>query len=540
MIRYIRGLSLCTAGTFFVVCAFVSASVAQDIKLRMKGSTYEITGKLQVYTEKQYVIELPSVGIINLDADRFDCISENCPTVSNTNIRTNALREVNPRSIQGGITIAGSNAIGNSLMPALVEAFAEKNGFRIQKEIATTPRDTKIKISDSANREVATVDLRGLGTSTSFKALETGRADVSMSSRRIRPAEVDSLGRAGLGDMLSPTNEHVLGLDGLVVIVAEDNPAVSIPLDKLAAVLSGKIRDWSQLGLPPGAINVYAPDDDSGTFDTINQLILRPANTIIASTARRISNHKQLSDQVAGDPLGIGIVGIAYQRNAKILNVEMACGLIMQPSVFAMKTEEYPLTRRLFLYTPSRARVPLARALVAFALSGEAQPIVKAAKFIDQSPDSISFKDQGSRIAHALNAPNEDFDLSLMQALIKELKDAVRLTTTLRFKVGAAALENKARQDIARLVGGLKNGAYAGRQIMLLGFADSVGGFPNNLVLAQNRADAVRAELLRVGGSDLQPERVVAKGYGELAPVACNLVEDGGRFFNRRVEVWVR
>lgn len=62
--------------------------------------------------------------------------------------------------------------------------------------------------------------------------------------------------------------------------------------------------------------------------------------------------------------------------------------------------------------------------------------------------------------------------------------------------------------------------------------ADSVGTKERNLVLSRHRAQAVRLHLVARG---IAPSRLIAHGYGELAPVADNNTPEG-RALNRRVE----
>ncbi len=75
-----------------------------------------------------------------------------------------------------------------------------------------------------------------------------------------------------------------------------------------------------------------------------------------------------------------------------------------------------------------------------------------------------------------------------------------------------------------------------GKRVLLVGFADAKGTFKENLRLSQERADEVRKALVESGG--LSPSAIVAKGYSELMPVACN-GDDAGRERNRRVEAWL-
>lgn len=236
--------------------------------------------------------------------------------------------------------------------------------------------------------------------------------------------------------------------------------------------------------------------------------------------------------------MGIGFAGVAYQRNSKPLNIETSCGLIVRPSVFAMKTEEYPLTRRLYLYTAGVPANPLTKGLLDFALSPAAQPEIKANDFVDQAPETLEFQAQTTRIAYALNAAGPDFDLNLMKSLISELKPASRLTSTLRFETATFALDTKAAADVVRLRQLLDADEYKGKTVILAGFADGVGRFDSNLALSQRRAATVLGALQRASTKPLAVN-VVTRAYSQLAPVACNDSFEG-RTFNRRVEVWVK
>jgi phosphate transport system substrate-binding protein len=250
-------------------------------------------------------------------------------------------------------------------------------------------------------------------------------------------------------------------------------------------------------------------------------------------------SNAEVSDAVAADPNGIGIASFAFLRNAKGLNIESSCGLITRPSVFTVKTEEYPLTRRLYLYTVSKPAHPHVQGLLTYALSREAQPVIADAQFVDQSPDSLGFDDQGGRIAYALNAPNEDFDIAQMRQLIADMNGARRLSITFRFRTGSFDLDTKARADVDRLAELMRTPGLRGKRVLLLGFADAVGPYPANSTLSLRRATQVRDTLLVVGKSVVNTTLLIHKGYSELAPVACNDQLEG-RNLNRRVEVWVR
>lgn len=77
--------------------------------------------------------------------------------------------------------------------------------------------------------------------------------------------------------------------------------------------------------------------------------------------------------------------------------------------------------------------------------------------------------------------------------------------------------------------------APAGTVIEIGGHTDTVGDPNANLLLSQQRADAVRDYLVSQGVS---PAVLTTRGYGSTKPVASNETEQG-RFSNRRIEFTV-
>ncbi len=67
------------------------------------------------------------------------------------------------------------------------------------------------------------------------------------------------------------------------------------------------------------------------------------------------------------------------------------------------------------------------------------------------------------------------------------------------------------------------------------GHTDNQGGAEPNMILSQNRANAVRFFLI---GSGVSPSMLVTKGYGATRPKTENATEEG-RFQNRRIEYTV-
>jgi outer membrane protein OmpA-like peptidoglycan-associated protein len=117
---------------------------------------------------------------------------------------------------------------------------------------------------------------------------------------------------------------------------------------------------------------------------------------------------------------------------------------------------------------------------------------------------------------------------------VKEVSGAGRLSLTFHFLAGSSQFDENAPSDLDRLIELMADPTYQQRNLLLLGFSDSVGGAKKNINLSKDRAKAV-AEQLQMRG--IKP--LLVKGFGKDLPIASNDTEDG-RQQNRRVEVWLR
>jgi phosphate transport system substrate-binding protein len=97
--------------------------------------------------------------------------------------------------------------------------------------------------------------------------------------------------------MTSPQCEHVVGLDGLAIIVNKSNAVSALSKAQLASIFTGEIADWRELGGAAGPIKVLSRDDKSGTYDTFKALVLGKGK--LAAGAVRIEDSRELSDRVA-------------------------------------------------------------------------------------------------------------------------------------------------------------------------------------------------------------------------------------------------
>ncbi len=104
--------------------------------------------------------------------------------------------------------------------------------------------------------EPSSIEIAAHGSANAFTSLAQETCDIGMSSRRINPDEVAKL--ATLGNMTSAADEHILGLDGIAVIVNPSNRINELRKDEIRRIFTGDITDWSQVGSFHGLIKIYA------------------------------------------------------------------------------------------------------------------------------------------------------------------------------------------------------------------------------------------------------------------------------------------
>ena len=63
---------------------------------------------------------------------------------------------------------------------------------------------------------------------------------------------------AARADMTSADSEHVIAIDGLAILVHPANPVDQLSIETLAQIFAGEITNWSAVGGPDRAIQVYA------------------------------------------------------------------------------------------------------------------------------------------------------------------------------------------------------------------------------------------------------------------------------------------
>ncbi|MBL3535527.1 MAG: phosphate ABC transporter substrate-binding/OmpA family protein [gamma proteobacterium endosymbiont of Lamellibrachia anaximandri] len=414
------------------------------------------------------------------------------------------------------LRIHGSNTVGAQLAPELARAWLKTNGYQ---SIRISQREEEsIVQAEASNGDSIRIEIIAKGSSTGFKGLKGGQADLAMSSRRIKEKEIQEL--APLGNMTALENEHVIALDGIAVIVHPENPLSTLKKSQIRDIFAGKITDWKTLGRAPGAIHLYARDDQSGTFDVFRSLVLRK-KTPLSKKAKRFVDNTDLSNSVAMDKEGIGFVGLPHILQSKALAISDGEAPAIEPKNFSVATEDYALSRRLYLYLPNPDDVnSLAQQFSEYARSDAAQEVIEKVGFVSQRVFASTF----------------ELGKQYPEGLRKLAQGTKRLSVNMRFSESTVFLDNKARRDADRIYRYLDDRNKLKSGILLFGFTEKKpDGIPMvNYNRSVRRADQV-GKYLREKGVWV----VTSRGYGNAVPVASNESELG-QAKNRRVELWLK
>lgn len=503
---------------------FPAGSAAQDVTLTSRDGQTEIAGTLLSFDGEFYRLDTV-YGELTVDGSGVRCSGPGCP---------------NLQDFVANVAISGSASMGAVLVPALLESFALREGYRVLKAITDeTHREYRITTSDT-QQVLAIFRFRLTTSDEGFADLLADEADIIMSLREVRADEIERAMGAGIGDLTARNRAQVLALDALVPIVSPENPVREISHLDMARIYAGEIANWAELGGPDAPIALHAPDTGSGLWQVLAQSVLAPAVLEVAKNVNRHIALQSLTSAVISDPFAFGVTSYAEISGAQPLVLKGACGRELRVARRSVKTEDYPLTAPMFLYTPARRLPKVAREFLAFARSSEAQVVVRRAGFVDQAFEEIPVDEQGDRFLNAIEAAGPEVPLSKLQRMVELLRPLKRLTLSFRFEAGSARLDAQSRSNVTQLARAMDQGRFDARQLYFIGFSDGAGPAQSNQRIARERAEAVRLAVRQASDTiseDQVDVRVAA--FGEALPLFCD-DSAWGRKTNRRVEVWVR
>ena len=208
-----------------------------------------------------------------------------------------------------------------------------------------------------------TVTYDPTGSGTGIEAASNGSCDIGLSSRELKEEET--------ANGLTAT---VVALDGIAVIVNEACPVEDLSLADIAAIFTGEVTDWSQLGGEAGAIACIGRESGSGTRDGFESITDTEDACVLS---QELTSTGAVIEAVKNNPNAIGYASLASvegQEGIKTLTVDgVAC------SEAAVLDGSYPIQRPFVLVTKTGGELsPAAQAFFDFATSAAANDLIRA------------------------------------------------------------------------------------------------------------------------------------------------------------------
>jgi phosphate transport system substrate-binding protein len=243
------------------------------------------------------------------------------------------------------LVIKGSDTLGAKLVPTLAEEYRARHpgvAFEIAAE----------------------------GSATGLAAIIEGTAQIGMTSRRPRAAELAAASSRGVD-----LHATVVAFDGMAVIVNAGNPVTGLSRRQVERIFAGDVTDWLAVGGRPGRISVYTRNTASGSYSDWKELAMNKRD--YAPSAQKMAGNEQIAAEVGRNPNGIGYVGFAYLQpeGARVLAIDG-----VRPSRETVLRREYAYARPTYFFTHGPPAGEVAR-FIAFTLGERGQRIAEQVGF---------------------------------------------------------------------------------------------------------------------------------------------------------------
>lgn len=259
--------------------------------------------------------------------------------------------------------IPGTNTSNTSAVTSVpgLEGKIVASGSTSMEELMTTLGETFNVINPGVS-----VEIQGGGSSTGIKNASEGVSEIGNSSRALKDSE------KALG-----LNEHIIAIDGIAVAVNPANPITDLSKEQLAAIFTGLITNWKELGGADAPIVVILREAGSGTRDGFES-ILDIADQSIGS--QEVNETGIVKSTVAGNINAIGYLSLGkVDDSVKAVSVN---GVI--PSESTVQDGSYVLQRP-FVCLTKGTESELVEAFFTFVMSSAGQAMAAQKGYIPVS-----------------------------------------------------------------------------------------------------------------------------------------------------------
>ena len=200
------------------------------------------------------------------------------------------------------------------------------------------------------------------GSGSGITAVAEGRCDIGLSSRNLKDAEKEQ-GLVGT----------VLAYDGIAVIVNPENTVEDLTVEQIAAIYTGEITNWSEVGGIDAEIVLIGREAGSGTRSGFEEIV---GVEDACQYRQELTSTGDVITAVSQNPGAIGYASLASVKDTvKAIKVGG-----VTPSEETVKDETYAIQRPFVLVTKADTELTgAAKAFFDFITSEAAREVITAA-----------------------------------------------------------------------------------------------------------------------------------------------------------------
>ena len=146
-----------------------------------------------------------------------------------------------------------------------------------------------------------TVTYDATGSGAGIEAASNGSADIGLSSRALKEEEASS-GLVGT----------TVALDGIAVIVNPACKVADLTVEQIAAIFTGAVTDWSEVGGDAGTISCIGREAGSGTRDGFESIT---KTKDACKMDQELTSTGAVIEAVAGNPNAIGYASLSALKD---------------------------------------------------------------------------------------------------------------------------------------------------------------------------------------------------------------------------------
>lgn len=240
-------------------------------------------------------------------------------------------------------------------------------------EVNLVQRLAELFMDENSGVQIA---VTGGGSGTGIAALIDDTIDIANSSRPMKQEEIDQAKANGVEAV--PVR---FAVDGVAVIVNENNPIGILSVEEIGAIFRGDITNWKEVGGEDAPIGIYGRQSNSGTYVFFMEQVLQGDYT---PQMRNMGGNADIVEAVTTDKTGIGYVAIGYvtdggsvRAGIKPLDVSRNPGETGYTPIELenITSGKYPITRPLYQFINGQPTGAL-KDFIMFELSDRGQEIV--------------------------------------------------------------------------------------------------------------------------------------------------------------------